>query len=175
VYSYEFDRAYQIEDWSPNPPACEAPVTEVYPFGDPNAPCGLFSSRSIFWRKKHCWLNRNVVYKCHSGELLSVFGNTIPQGRPLRDDDDIPFSQFIVDTWTAFARTGNPTPDEAFLMARGFTNTSKMVKTTGIWEPVNAAKPMLKVLDVRGRGKMEEFREGAQCEVLGQRLDYYDS
>lgn len=48
VYSYEFDRAYQIEDWSPNPPACEAPVTEVYPFGDPNAPCGLFSSRSIF-------------------------------------------------------------------------------------------------------------------------------
>jgi hypothetical protein len=50
-----------------------------------------------------------------------------------------------------------------------------MVKTTGIWEPANAAKPMLKVLDVRGRGKMEEFREGAQCEVLGQRLDYYDS
>jgi hypothetical protein len=40
VYSYEFDRAYQIEEWSPNPPACEAPVTKGYPFGDPNAPCG---------------------------------------------------------------------------------------------------------------------------------------
>jgi hypothetical protein len=40
VYSYEFDRAYQIKEWSPNPPACEAPVTKEYPFGDPNAPCG---------------------------------------------------------------------------------------------------------------------------------------
>jgi hypothetical protein len=39
VYTYEFDRAYQIPDWSPNPPACEAPASPGYPFGNPDLPC----------------------------------------------------------------------------------------------------------------------------------------
>ena len=152
VYSYEFDRAYQIKEWSPNPPACEAPITPGHPFGDPTA----------------------VFYKCHSGELLSVFGTTIRQGRPLRDGYDIPFSQYIVDTWTAFARTGTPNPEPGFLEARGFTNTSKLLEEMGVWETVDAANPMLRVLNVEGRGGNEAFREQEQCVVLGQPLGYYD-
>jgi hypothetical protein len=66
-------------------------------------------------------------------------------------------------------------PGDAFLTARGFTNTSEMVKASGVWKPVNAVRPMLKVLDVRGRGGMEVFREGVQCDVLGQGLGFYNS
>jgi carboxylesterase type B len=153
VYEYEFDRAYQIKEWSPNPPACEAPVTPGHPFGDPTT----------------------AFYKCHSGELLSIFGTTIRQGRPLRDQYDVPFSQYVLDTWTAFARTGTPNPEPGFLEARGFTNTSKMLEKVGVWKPVNTQDPMLRVLDVAGKGGMENFREVRQCEVLGQPLSYYDN
>ncbi|KNG52062.1 hypothetical protein TW65_00527 [Stemphylium lycopersici] len=152
VYSYEFDRAYQIPEWSPNPPACEAPVSPGYPFGNPNLP----------------------YYKCHSGDLLSVFGTIISQGRPLRDANDIPFSQYIIDSWTAFARTGNPNPDKAFLAARGFTNTTMTLAAQGNWEPVNAQDPKLRALNVEEKGGMVSFRKGRQCEVLGLGLGYYN-
>ena len=150
VYAYEFDRAYQIAEWSPNPPACEAPITPSHPFGDPNAP----------------------FYKCHSGELYSVFGTTVRQGRPPRDDVDVPFSQYIVDTWTAFARTGKPTPDAAFLSARGFANTTMFVEAGGEWTQVGESDKPIRVLDTRVRN--EGWREVEQCEVLGQGLGYFD-
>lgn len=150
-YAYEFDHAYQIAEWSPNPPACEAPVTAAHPFGDPSAP----------------------YYKCHSGELYAVFGTTVSQGRVPRDQNDIPFSQFIVDTWSAFARTGNPTPDAAFLNARGFTNTSMYVTKGGKWDPVGEGnKTPVRILDVDVRN--EGWREVEQCDVLGQGLEYYN-
>lgn len=150
-YAYEFDRAYMVAEWSPNPPACEAPVTPAHPFGDPSAP----------------------YYKCHSGELYSVFGTVVSEGRAPRDQDDVPYSQFVVDTWAAFARTGNPTPAAAFLNARGFTNTSMYVAKGGSWEPVGAGnqKPV-RILDVSVRS--EGWREVEQCKVLGQPLGYFD-
>jgi carboxylesterase type B len=150
VYAYEFDRAYQIAEYSPNPPACEAPRTSAHPFGDPNLP----------------------FFKCHSGELYSVFGTTVRQGRPPRDADDVPFSQFVVDTWTAFARTGKPTPDSVFLDARGFANTTKYVERAGRWEPVGKTVTPVRVLKVGGGS--EGWREVQQCKVLGLPLDYYD-
>ncbi|EUC48655.1 hypothetical protein COCMIDRAFT_2516 [Bipolaris oryzae ATCC 44560] len=152
VYTYEFNRSFQLQGWSPNPPACEAPITPDYPFGNPNLP----------------------YYKCHSGDLTTVFGTVVPQGRPLRDDYDIPFSQFVLDSWTAFARTGDPNPDPAFLKARDFTNTTAMLEVQGTWDPVDVKKPMLKVLDVGEKGGMTEFREEVQCEVLGFGLEYYN-
>jgi carboxylesterase type B len=150
IYAYEFDRAYQLATYSPNPPACEAPVTSSHRFGDPTLP----------------------FYKCHSGELYIVFGTTVSQGRPLRDADDVPFSQYIVDTWSAFARTGDPTPDAAFLEARGFVNTTEYVQRGGVWDPVGEGnQEPVRVLDVRVRN--EGWREVEQCEVLGQGLDFW--
>lgn len=111
-------------------------------------------------------------YKCHSGELCAVFGTTVSQHRVPRDQDDIPFSQYIVDTWSAFARTGEPTPDKKFLSARGFCNTSMYVDRAGKWDPVSAGneKPV-RVLDVNVRN--EGWREVEQCDALGTGLDYY--
>ncbi|KAH6093006.1 carboxylic ester hydrolase [Parastagonospora nodorum] len=150
IYAYEFDRAYQIAGYSPNPPACEAPVTPAHPFGDPTLP----------------------FYKCHSGELYAVFGTTISQGEVPRDQNDISFSQYIVDSWSAFARTGDPTPAKDYLSARGFTNTTMFVAKAGTWDPVGAsnAKPV-RVLDLNIRN--EAWRELQQCETLGTGLEYY--
>lgn len=149
VYSYEFDRAYQISEWSPNPPTCEAPVTPSHPYGDPNQP---------FW-------------KCHSGELYYVFGNIIRQGRQPRDEDDIPFSQYTLDSWTAFGRTADPNPGVEFLRARGFADTLARVENLTPWEAVDAGDPKSRILDVQPKG--EKFKELEQCTVLDFPLDYY--
>ncbi|KAF2684484.1 cholinesterase [Lentithecium fluviatile CBS 122367] len=149
VYSYEIDRGYQISEWSPNPPTCEAPITPGHPYGDPNAP----------------------YFHCHSGELYSVFGTIIRQGRQPRDQNDIPFSQYLLDSWTAFGRTKNPNPARDFLRARGFANTSAIVEGTTPWGTVDAGNPKLRALNVKP--KDEGFRELEQCAVLGFPLDYY--
>ncbi|KAH8728957.1 Alpha/Beta hydrolase protein [Phaeosphaeriaceae sp. PMI808] len=150
VYAYEIDRAYQDPRWSPNPPACEAPISPAHPFGDPDAP----------------------FFKCHSGELYAVFGTAVRQGRPLRDGVDVPFSQFMVDTWTAFARTGNPTPQATYLESRGFSNTTKFVEKGGAWAQVGEGDKPIRVLDTIVHN--EGWREEKQCEVLEQPLGYYD-
>ncbi|KAF2437823.1 cholinesterase [Karstenula rhodostoma CBS 690.94] len=149
VYSYEIDRGFQLVSWSPNPRTCEAPKTAEDPLGDPNLP---------YW-------------KCHSGELYYEFGTAIREGRQPRDQEDIPFSQYLLDTWTAFGRTKHPNPDLGFLQARGFTNTSAVVKKITPWKPTSARDLKLRVLDVRPRD--EGFREVKQCEVLKLPMDYY--
>jgi hypothetical protein len=151
IYAYEFDRAYQLATYSPNPPACEAPPTPAHPLGDPSLP----------------------FYKCHSGELYLVFGTAVQNGRPPRDDDDVPFSQFLVDTWSAFARTGDPVPDIGFLEARGFVNTTKYVEKSGKWDPVGEGNEApVRVLDVDVHN--EKWREEEECEVLGQGLEFWE-
>ncbi|KAF1926461.1 alpha/beta-hydrolase [Didymella exigua CBS 183.55] len=152
VYAYEFDRAFQLLSYSPNPPACEAPPTSEHPFGDASLP----------------------YYKCHSGELYYVFGTLVREGAHIRDENDIPFSQYVLDSWTAFARTGNPVPDTGFLEARGFTNTTRFVQAAGRWAPVSGQDggKSLRVLDVVTRN--EGWREVDQCEALGYGLGYYD-
>lgn len=149
VYAYEIDRSLQLITYSPNPTTCEAPKTAEHPLGDPNLP---------YW-------------KCHSGELYNEFGTAIREGRQLRDQKDIPFSQYLLDTWTAFGRTKNPNPDLGFLQARGFTNTSAVVKKTTPWKPTSATDLKIRVLDVQPRD--EGFREVKQCEVLKLPTGYY--
>ncbi|OAG03950.1 alpha/beta-hydrolase [Paraphaeosphaeria sporulosa] len=149
VYSYEIDRGLQLTTWSPNPTTCEAPMTAEHPLGDPNLP---------YW-------------KCHSGELYYEFGTAIREGRQPRDQEDVPFSQYLLDTWTAFGRTKNPNPDMKFLQARGFTNTSAVLKKTTPWKPTTVKDLRLRVLDVQPRD--EGFREVKQCEVLKLPTDYY--
>lgn len=152
TYAYEFARAFQLLSYSPNPPACEAPPSPSHPHGDPAAP----------------------YYKCHSGELYYVFGTLMREGAQIRDDNDIVFSQYVLDSWTAFARTGNPVPESAFLEARGFSNTTALVQRAGEWRPVGSGGEgkVLRVLDIRSRS--EGWRELEQCEALGFGLGYYD-
>lgn len=149
VYAYEFDRAYQISEWNPNPPTCEPPATPERPHGDVGQP----------------------YFKCHSGDLYYVFGTLLRQGRPARDEDDIPFSQYIVDTWTAFAREKDPNPDLEYLRARGYTNTSAAVGRSPPWNPVQSGKPSLRILDTTATHVW--WREVEQCAVVRFPIDYY--
>ncbi|KAF2201540.1 alpha/beta-hydrolase [Delitschia confertaspora ATCC 74209] len=149
VYGYEIHRAYQIVEWSPNPPTCLPPVTPNHPLGD--------TSQEYF--------------RCHSGELYYVFGTLIRQGQPPRDELDIPFSQYLVDTWTAFAREKNPHPDRDFLEARGFTNTSRIIGKLMEWRPSSSGKPVVRLLDTNV--KDVEYTEVEQCNALGLPLNYY--
>lgn len=149
LYSYEIDRSLQLVEWSPNPPTCEAPQTANYPLGDPGLP----------------------YFKCHSGELYYVFGTAIRQGRQPRDDHDIPFSQYLLDSWTAFGRTKDPNPALDFLHARGFTNTSATVRKTDRWRPITADSMKLRIFNVEPRD--EDLREVGQCRILGFPLEYY--
>ncbi|EOD43465.1 putative candidate carboxylesterase from carbohydrate esterase family ce10 protein [Neofusicoccum parvum UCRNP2] len=93
IFAYEFARSYQPPGYSPNAPVCEAPRTSTHPAGDPT----------------------QEYFKCHSGELYYVFGNLVRSGLPLRDEGDVPFAQHVLDAWTAFARTGDPNPDAAWV------------------------------------------------------------
>lgn len=150
-YFYEFNRSYQI-GWDPNAPVCDAPITPTHPYGDPE----------------------QEYFKCHSGELYYVFGNILRMGYYLRDDNDLPFSQFILDSWTSFARTYNPNPDPAFLKARGYTNTSMELERAGEWSPVTKSNVgKLAMRQLQWPSKQVDFRDVEQCEALGWPLEYY--
>lgn len=152
VYFYEFNRSYQTAGWSPNAPVCEAPRTQTHPNGDP--------SREYF--------------KCHSGELYYVFGTLLRNGLRLRDQDDLPFGQFTLDSWTSFARKGDPNPDEGFLRARGFRSTLSEVQKAGKWRPVSLESDSPEqVRLLQWPSKQVGWSEQTQCNVLGLPLDYY--
>jgi len=154
VWFYEFNRSYQTPGFSPNPPHCEAPVTTDHPFGDPSG----------------------EYYKCHSGELYYVFG-TLPSTSscPYRDTLDLPFMQEMVDVWTSFARTFDPNPDPAYLLARGYTNVANHLASLPKWQPVTKA-------NVKGNTPLRvlqwgsfntEFLEQEQCNFLQYPLTYF--
>jgi carboxylesterase type B len=148
VYYYEFNRSYQLTSYNPNPPVCNAPTTTENPNGDP----------------------AGEYFKCHSGELYYVFGNLLRQGVPLRDEYDLPFEQFTLDTWASFARTFNPNPDMEFLRARGYENTIAELHAAGEWKPVEKDKPTYRRL--QWPSVQESCVELAQCENLGFSLNF---
>ena len=149
VYFYEFNRSYQ--GFFENPDySCDPPMSDSHIWGDPS----------------------QEYYKCHSGDLFYVFGNIIRSELPQRDENDIPFSQFIVDSWTSFARTHNPNPDIDYLTARGYTNTINEIQMAGVWEPLNTSQPSYRQL--QWPSAQMPLNEGPQCQALGFSLDYYD-
>lgn len=150
IYFYEFNRTYQMPGWSPNPPLCQAPVTSTYPNGDPNG----------------------EYFKCHSGELYYVFGNVIRQGLPLRDEFDLSFQQFVLDSWASFARTFKPTPDVRYTAARGYANTTRQVEVAGPWTPFKHNSYQLRRL--QWPSTMADLDEAEQCRALDLSLEYYD-
>jgi carboxylesterase type B len=148
-YFYEFNRSYQTPNWDPNSPVCDAPITPTHPYGDPE----------------------QEYFKCHSGELYYVFGNILRMGYHLRDDNDLRFSQFILDSWTSFAWNYDPNPDPALLKARGYTNTSMELEAAGEWAPVSTEGMAMRQL--QWSSKQVQFRDVEQCAALGWPLDYY--
>lgn len=152
VYYYEFNRSYQITYWPgpPNKALCNAAPDPSHPNGDPS----------------------NEYFKCHSGELMYVFGTWRRWGLPERDENDTPFTQFIIDSWSSWARTYNPNPDSAFLQARGFVNTTRELQLAGsMWQPVTAQSQTMRWL--QWPSKQVSFGEAQQCAALGQPLDYF--
>ncbi|KAL2129908.1 hypothetical protein VTI74DRAFT_7151 [Chaetomium olivicolor] len=152
IYYYEFDRTYQTKGW-PGTDVCEPARTKSHPDGDPSKP----------------------YLKCHSGELYYVFGNLHRQGLPMRDGGDLEFEQFVLDSFAAFVRTGDPNPDKGYLRARGYEGTLRMVERSGAgkWEPSRKGKMTLRVLDWP-RTWQSGFREVSQCEAVGLGLGYYE-
>ncbi|KAI1296158.1 Alpha/Beta hydrolase protein [Xylaria venustula] len=148
IYYYEFNRTYQTTSW-PQLDVCEPPKSTQYPFGDPNG----------------------EYFKCHSGELYYLFGNLARESLPMRDDHDLPFQQFVTDTFSSFARTYNPNPDAAYLLARGYTNTTRDIARNGIWEPATKQNRMKRILQWPNLDS--PFSEMEQCQELGLSLNYY--
>ncbi|CCC10532.1 hypothetical protein SMACR_06703 [Sordaria macrospora] len=149
VFYYEFDRTYQTGGW-PNLDVCEPPKTASHPFGDPSKP----------------------YLRCHSGELYYVFGNLARQGLPVRDEKDLPFEQFVLDSFASFIRTGDPNPDEGFLRARGFESTRREVNRNKWVASSRRGGVKLKVLDWPSRLE-NGWREVQQCKGIGLGVDYY--
>ncbi|GKT53789.1 alpha/beta hydrolase [Colletotrichum tofieldiae] len=153
VYYYEFERTYQTPEW-PRLDICEAPKSKAHPAGDPESPIDNL--------------------RCHSGELLPLFGNIVRQGNPLRDEYDLPWEQYLVDTFTSFARTYNPNPGKEFLKARGFESTLRAQEKSGPWEPsVRGQMKMRKIDWPVERDMMRDFKDIEQCKWLKLPLDYY--
>ncbi|KAI0902490.1 alpha/beta-hydrolase [Annulohypoxylon nitens] len=149
VYYYEFNRTYQTTGW-PNLDVCEPPKTDSHPYGDPSA----------------------EYLKCHSGELYYIFGNLARQNLPMRDEFDLPFEQFVVDTFSSFARTFDPNPDVEFLEARGYTSTLEEIERSGKWEASTFDEEMT-MRTLQWPSFQGPFLEAEQCDSLDLGLDYY--
>ncbi|KAG4430270.1 hypothetical protein IFR05_014249 [Cadophora sp. M221] len=151
VYFYEFNRSYQPTGWKPNGNVCLPPSTPQKPLGDLNV----------------------EYFKCHSAEVYYTFGSITRIGLPYRDEDDMRFERFVVDSWTSFARTGDPNPERGFLVARGFGSTREEVDRAGRWRPVEKRGKGLEMRRLQLSSYQTVFGEGEQCEVLGVPVDSY--
>lgn len=90
----------------------------------------------------------------------------------MRDDIDIPMSQYAVDIWTSFARDHDPNPDPEYLSIRGYTNTTEVLEKSGPWEPFRYNEPEVRFVD--WPSKHVPIFDTKQCDLLGLQLDYYD-
>lgn len=148
VYYYEFNRTYQITNY-PRLDVCEPPKSASHPLGDP----------------------AGEYFKCHSGELYYLFGNLAREGLPMRDAFDLPFQQFVVDSFSAFARAYDPNPDLAYLRARGYASTIGEVERSGRWKAATKNRVTKRILQWPSIER--PFSELDECRDLGLPLDYY--
>ena len=152
VYAFQFNRTYQPPTFTNE--ACSPPKTKEFPRGDPS----------------------QEYFKCHAGELAYVLGFISREiGFGDRDGLDIPFSRLVLDQWAAFAKTGNPNPDIAFLKARNYTSTIEQLRMRGHWDAVDPSSPMLSLLQWDAHDSMRDFEDIRQCEILGYPIDYFEA
>ncbi|EIW80191.1 cholinesterase [Coniophora puteana RWD-64-598 SS2] len=148
--AYEFDRSYM--GYEPLADTCFPPATTEYPYGDPYAP----------------------YFRCHSGDLYFTAGTLGQSALHFRDDADWTLSQVAVDYWTSFARTFDPNPDPAYMVARGYENSAAAMSAAGPWDAVSATGEGgtdLMLLDIPL--KASTWLETEQCDYLGYGIDYY--
>jgi hypothetical protein len=149
VWFYEFNRSYQPLGPFEAGGLCDAPSDAAHPHGNPDL----------------------EYFKCHAGEVLYVFGTILREGYPLRDSIDLQFEQFVLDSWAAFGRTYDPNPDQRFLEARKYVNTTAEMEAAGLWKPVVRGKFTLR--ELQWPTTQREFPYGSQCTVVGYPLDYF--
>ncbi|KAF3763960.1 acetylcholinesterase precursor [Cryphonectria parasitica EP155] len=106
-------------------------------------------------------------FRLHGSDLGFTYGNQ----DPLRDERDLQASQLISGYYAAFAKTGSPNPDEAYLNVRGYTSTLEAVRQTGTWDPVSGNTGPAKNLDYPSL--TIDFPETRQCSFLNYSLSYY--
>ena len=95
-----------------------------------------------------------------------MFGTFGQDSVPFRDWNDLVLSQVSVDIWGSFARTFNPTPSDAFLAARGYTNTTLALHQVGQWPAITpSTKTPLRIMDVPLSNS--PWLDQAQCAFLG--------
>ncbi|EPE10357.1 crystal protein [Ophiostoma piceae UAMH 11346] len=150
AYYYEFDRSYQTSGW-PGTTVCAPNASAAFPNGDPSLP----------------------YFRCHSGELYFVFGNLARQNLPLRDEGDLPFMQYVLDSFASFVRTHSPNPSADFLKARSFTDSLKLHQKSDSWAASTVSDGMVVHQIDWPKSTKADFREQAQCDSLGLGLEYY--
>jgi len=146
IYLYEFNRTYQPPSFTRD--ICQPPTSISYPNGDLNA----------------------EYYKRHAGEVNYVFGVVERQGLVDRDGLDGVFSRRVVDSWSAFVRSGDPNPELGYLEARGSEGWGERWESVKVGSEGEGLKNFLWQID----GGMVELGEVDQCEALGLPLDYYE-
>lgn len=92
-------------------------------------------------------------------------------------------SQMVVDTWTAFARTHDPNPVQAYLEARGYLNTTLEIQLSGSrWEALDVSVgPSYDDLQLRlfqwpsRNAPFSVFSSKQRCEAWGWTVDFYET
>jgi hypothetical protein len=146
IYLYEFNRTYQPPSFTRD--ICQPPTSINFPNGDLNA----------------------EYYKCHAGEVNYVFGVVERQGLVDRDGLDGVFSRRVVDSWSAFARSGDPNPEGGYLEVRGFEGWGERWESVSVGGEGEGLKNFLWQIE----GGMVELGEVEKCAALGLPLDYYE-
>lgn len=147
LWYYEMERAYI--DY-PTRPACNAPVSPSFPFGDPEA----------------------QTYDCHTGDTIYTFGNVGYAEKPDRDGHDIFFSQMMTDVWSSFVRSHDPNPDPKYLKARGYEDTLNATTLAGPWLSVRESAPSKRLLSAFTPTDVG-FTEIEQCADLGLPINMF--
>ncbi|KAF9526700.1 cholinesterase [Crepidotus variabilis] len=144
VYSYSFDRSYSSGDENYASGACSPPQSVQFPLGDTSRP----------------------YFRCHGGELYYTAGTLGQVALPFRDSGDLLLSQITMDAWGSFARTFNPNPSFAYLVARGYDTSAEAFRQAAPWEPISGSvKLPLRLMDVPlGNAG---WRDTKQCNLLG--------
>uniref|UniRef100_V5GV50 Carboxylic ester hydrolase n=1 Tax=Kalmanozyma brasiliensis (strain GHG001) TaxID=1365824 RepID=V5GV50_KALBG len=147
VWAYIFDRrSYQL------------------PFYDPYNVC----------KPKSGSMSATTYYMCHSGDLIPFFHSVgMAFKLPYRDSNDLPWMAGVMDQFSAFIRTGNPTPSTAYLQARGKAYASSLARITGsgAWSQLTSSS--LRTLSMSISQVMKPLAQrGDQCTALGKPTDY---
>ncbi|OOF92572.1 hypothetical protein ASPCADRAFT_399394 [Aspergillus carbonarius ITEM 5010] len=103
-------------------------------------------------------------YRCHSSDLYEVFGTYYLFDQPVRVPEDIYYTNAIQDMWGAFARTGDPNVDPAYLAARSYDSTMEFFLGFE-WPRFTITRPSVASLQFPGP-KVSTLPYQDHCEVL---------